>query len=80
MIIFVPIFDLLIMWQGFNDGTLGMKVSIKPGGRITVMFLQAPILSLIPTVRLVDARTPTWITTSLVRFWAWRFISHSLAY
>ncbi|KAG1852147.1 hypothetical protein DFJ58DRAFT_791745 [Suillus subalutaceus] len=48
-----------------NDGTLGMKVATKPGGRITVMFLQASILALIPAVRLVDARTPTWITTSL---------------
>ncbi|KAG2130333.1 hypothetical protein DEU56DRAFT_815464 [Suillus clintonianus] len=46
-----------------NDDTLGMKVATKPGGRITVMFLQASILTLIPAVRLVDARTPAWITT-----------------
>ncbi|KAG1807089.1 uncharacterized protein BJ212DRAFT_1387903 [Suillus subaureus] len=50
--------------EGLNDGTLGMKVATKPGGRITVMFLQASILALIPAVRLVDTRTPTWITTS----------------
>ncbi|KAG1896221.1 uncharacterized protein F5891DRAFT_1054817 [Suillus fuscotomentosus] len=47
-----------------NDATLGMKVTTKPGGRITVMFLQASILALIPAIRLADARTPTWITTS----------------
>ncbi|KAG2757731.1 hypothetical protein P692DRAFT_20824545 [Suillus brevipes Sb2] len=47
-----------------NDGMLGMKVATKPGGRITMMFLQASILALIPAVRLVDTRTPTWITTS----------------
>ncbi|KAG1775600.1 hypothetical protein EV702DRAFT_421745 [Suillus placidus] len=46
-----------------NDGMLGMKVATKPGGRITVIFLQASILALIPAVRLVDTRTPTWITT-----------------
>ncbi|KAG1826382.1 hypothetical protein EV424DRAFT_1345692 [Suillus variegatus] len=47
-----------------DDATLGMKVTTKPGGRITVMFLQAFILALIPAIRLADARTPTWITTS----------------
>ncbi|KAG2363636.1 hypothetical protein BDR07DRAFT_1471237 [Suillus spraguei] len=47
-----------------NDRTLGMKVATKPGGRITMMFLQASILALIPVVRLVDACTPAWITTS----------------
>ncbi|KAG2151035.1 uncharacterized protein EDB93DRAFT_318060 [Suillus bovinus] len=47
-----------------NDAALGMKVTTKPGGRITVMFLQASILTLIPAIRLVEARTPTWITTS----------------
>ncbi|KAG1761179.1 hypothetical protein EDD22DRAFT_897736 [Suillus occidentalis] len=49
-----------------NDGMLGMKVVTKPGGRITMMFLQASILALIPAVRLVDTRTPTWITSIII--------------
>ncbi|KAG0706218.1 hypothetical protein DFH29DRAFT_902720 [Suillus ampliporus] len=48
--------------EALNDSTLGMKVATKPGGRITMKFLQASILALIPAVRLVDGCTPTWIT------------------
>ncbi|KAG1720632.1 hypothetical protein EDB19DRAFT_1775930 [Suillus lakei] len=61
--------------EALNDGTLGMKVATKPGGRITVMLLQASILALIPAVQLVDARTPAWITTPSLKSMEDRYIA-----
>ena len=60
--------QLLNMMQALDDSALGMKVAIKPGGRVTVQILQASILALIPAVRLVGGCAPVWITApSLVR-------------
>ncbi|KAJ8583913.1 hypothetical protein M405DRAFT_936925 [Rhizopogon salebrosus TDB-379] len=47
--------------RALSDRTLNMKVATKPGGRVTIQFLQASILALIPAVRLVDGSIPSWI-------------------
>ncbi|OAX34660.1 hypothetical protein K503DRAFT_428951 [Rhizopogon vinicolor AM-OR11-026] len=47
-----------------SDRTLGMKVATKPGGKVTMQFLQASILALIPAVRPVDSCAPAWIVLS----------------
>ncbi|OJA15136.1 hypothetical protein AZE42_07566 [Rhizopogon vesiculosus] len=45
-----------------SNRTLGMKVATKPGGKVTMQFLQASLLALIPAVRPVDRCAPAWIT------------------